>query len=87
MGSCSIPTRPYQHLLPPTITCRFSRGPEGPLTLGYVRGQYQSNDLAVRFSQGRRNRMRVDIHGRSNICVPQEFLLHVEIHTERVKQR
>jgi hypothetical protein len=31
--------------------------------------------------------MRVDIHGRSNIRMPQKFLLHLEIDAERVKQR
>ena len=31
--------------------------------------------------------MRVDIHGRSNIRMPQEFLSNLEIDTERMKQR
>ena len=31
--------------------------------------------------------MRVDIHSRSNIRMSQEFLLHLEIDAERMKQR
>jgi hypothetical protein len=67
------------------MVCRFSRGHEGPLTLGHLRRQNQSNDFAVRLSQGRWDRVRVDVHGRSNIRMSQEFLLHLEIDAERVK--
>jgi hypothetical protein len=30
--------------------------------------------------------LRVNIHGGSNICMPQKFLLHLEIDVERMKQ-
>jgi hypothetical protein len=50
-----------------------------------LRREYQANGFAIRFSQRARNGLRVDIHGRSNICMSQEFLLHLEIDAERMK--
>jgi hypothetical protein len=50
-----------------------------------LRREHKTNDFTVRLSQRSRNSLRVDIHGRPNIRMSQEFLLHLEIDTERVK--
>jgi hypothetical protein len=50
----------------------------------YLRRQHQINHFAVCFSQSGGNRVRIDIHRRPNIRVPQEFLLDFEIHAQRV---
>lgn len=40
---------------------------------------HETNDFAVRLSQCSRNSLRVDIHRRANIRMPQELLLHLVI--------
>ena len=61
----------------PNISRNFDR---------YLR-QHQTNHFAVCFSQGGGNRVGVDVYSGSNICMSQEFLLHLEIDVERMKQR
>jgi hypothetical protein len=61
-----LPTFPFL-----TISYRFARELKGALSPRYLRRQHQMNHFAVCFSQGGGNRMRVDIHGRPNICVSQ----------------
>lgn len=77
------PYGPYQH--PFLNNRRFSRGHKGPITSGYLRGEHQTNDFAVRLSQCSRNSLRVDIHGRSSVRMSQEFLLHLEIDPQGMK--
>ena len=50
-----------------------------------LRWNDQTNHFAVRFSKGVRNSLRIDIHGRANIRMPQEFLLHLQIDAQCVK--
>src|SRR5579859_2715081 len=69
------------------MVCSFSRGHRGPLTSRDLRWQHQTDHFAVRLSQCSRNGLRVDVHRRSNIRMSQQFLLHLEIDSKRMKQR
>ena len=62
------------------------RGSKGAVFLSYARGYHQTNNFAVGFPECGRNDMCVDIHGRTNICVTQKFLLHLEVDTKCVQE-
>ena len=48
----------------------------------FCRGKHHSNDFAVCFAQRLGNCLGVDVHRGANICVPQQFLLNLNVHFE-----
>jgi hypothetical protein len=51
-----------------------------------LRWNHQTNHFAVCFAKGSRNRLRLDIHRDPNIRMSEQFLLHLQIDSQRVKQ-
>jgi hypothetical protein len=51
----------------------------------YLRNDH-THDFAIGLSQCCGNGLRIDVHGRANVRVAQEFLLNLEIDSERVEE-